>query len=410
MIIGEDGSTAWFEPLRVGTAAANLQVQAFEGSPVLTWWQGNISVHGFGLGEDVIDDSSYKQVGRVRAGNGYRADLHDFRLAPHGTALITAYSPIHCNLAAVGGPSEGAVVDGVMQEIDVRTGLVMFEWTSLDHVGLDESYELARKSSVAGPFDFFHINSINLDADETLLLSARNTWTVYELDPHSGQILWRLGGKHSSFQMGAGTTTAWQHDAREIASDELSIFDNGASPAVHGQSRGIVVRVDPEHHTATLVAQVTHSPGLLAPSQGNLQLLANGDSFLGWGQEPYFSELSATGAVLLDAHFPAGVQSYRDFRFRWRGTPVHTPALALARGGGTVFASWNGSTLTASWRVLAGSSPTALAPIALAPRSGFETAIPIAPPPAGFYISVQALDRDGAVLAGAPPARVPAGD
>jgi hypothetical protein len=412
MILAEDGSLVWFKPLPPGRAATDLQVQALGGSPVLTWWQGNVSVHGFGLGEDVVTDATYRQIARVRAGNGYRADLHEFRLTPRDTALITAYAPMHCNLSSIGGPSDGAVVDGVLQEIDLHTGLVRFEWTSLDHVGLSESYEQTRKSSVANPFDYFHINSINLDSDGSLLISARNTWTIYELDPRSGQIRWRLGGKRSSFRMGRGTPTAWQHDPREVAEDEISIFDNGASPAVRGQSRGIVVRIDSAHQTATLVSQLTHAPGVLASSQGNLQLLANGDWFLGWGQEPYFSEVGPTGATLFDAHFPAGDQSYRDFRFQWVGTPAHRPAFVLSRtsnGSRTLYASWNGSTVLATWRVLTGSSERALSAVAEARRAGFETAIPIPAPTAGSYITVQALDGAGNVLAAGPIERVAPG-
>ena len=410
MILGEDDSLAWFKPLPAGRAAANLEVQTLDGEPVLTWWQGNISVHGFGVGEDVIANASYREVARIRAGNGYRADLHDFRLTPQGTALVTVFAPIHCNLGAVGGSADGAVTDGVMQEIDTRTGLVMFEWTSLDHVALDESYEHASSSSASSPFDYFHINSINLDSDGSLLISARNTWTVYELNPPTGKVLWRLGGKRSSFRMGAGATTAWQHDPREVAEDEISIFDNGASPAVRGQSRGIVVRLDSEHLTATLVSQLTHTPGLLAASQGNMQLLANGDWFVGWGQEPYFSELSSTGATLFDAHFPLGDQSYRDLRFAWTGTPAHRPSFVLERAEGalrTVYASWNGSTLTASWRVLAGPSPSELTTIAEAPRSGFETAISVPASASGYYVTVQALSASGAVLATGAVERLP---
>ncbi|HEX4628313.1 MAG TPA: arylsulfotransferase family protein, partial [Gemmatimonadales bacterium] len=249
------------------------------------------------------------------------------------------------------------------------------------------------------------------DSDGSVLISARNTWTVYELDSRTGQVLWRLGGKRSSFLMGAGTTTAWQHDPREVGGDEISIFDNGAAPPVRGQSRGIVVRIDAEHRTATLVSQLTHAPGLLAASQGNLQLLENGDWFLGWGQEPYFSEVSATGAVVFDAHLPAGDQSYRGFRFPWTGTPSHRPALALSPSSGgsrTVYASWNGATNVAAWSVLGGPTAGALTPIAHAPRSGFESAIPIAAPTPGSYITAQALDSSGAVLATAPVEVVPA--
>ena len=401
MILDQSGALVWFKPLPAHTSATNFRVQEYEGKPVLTWWQGDISVHGFGLGEDEIADSTYTDIARVKAGNGLQADLHDFQLTPQGTALITAYDPILCNLSSVGGPAYGAVTDGVFQEIDVRTGLVMYEWTSLDHVGLGESFEHASRSTTASPFDFFHINSINVDQDASLLISARNTWTVYDIDAQTGQIVWRLGGRHSSFTMGPGTQTAWQHDPRELANGSFSIFDNGASPSVHGQSRGIVLSLDSQHRTATLISQITHPPPLLADSQGNLQALANGDWFVGWGQVPYFSEFGAAGELLFDAHFPPHTQSYRSFRFAWTGTPAHAPAFAVqpaSSGPATVYASWNGATLVASWRVSAGPAPSALEPVAEAPRSGFETAIPLPAGTAGPYVTVQALDAAGAVI------------
>jgi Arylsulfotransferase (ASST) len=408
MILDQNGGLVWFKPLPRNTSASNFRVQEYEGKAVLTWWQGDVSVHGFGIGEDEIADSSYTDIARVRAGNGQHADLHEFQLTPQGTALITAYDPVLCNLSSVGGPSYGAVTDGVMQEIDVRTGLVMYEWTSLDHVGLGESHEAAARATTAQPFDFFHINSINLDQDSSLLISARNTWATYDVDAQTGQVLWRLGGKHSSFTMGPGTGVAWQHDPRELASGSFSIFDNGASPPVHGQSRGIVLSLDPQHRTATLVAQITHSPPLLADSQGNLQALANGDWFVGWGQLGDFSEFDAAGTLLFDAHLAANTQSYRAFRFTWTGTPAHAPAFSVvpaSPGPGTVYASWNGATLVASWRVLAGETPTTLQPVAEAVRSGFETAIPLPAGTVGADVTVQALDASGAVIGTAPTSK-----
>src|SRR4029077_17900474 len=345
---------------------------------------------GFGLGEDLVADSAYEDIAHVRAGNGLQADLHDFQLTPAGTALITAYDPIHCDLAAVGGAADGAVTDWGLQEIDVKTGLGMLQWTSLDHVGLAESYEQARNSQIDWPFDFFHINSIDLTRDGSLLVSGRNTWAVYDLNGATGQIAWQLGGKHSDFTMEPGTNTAWQHDPRELPNGTFSIFDNGASPKVHGQSRGILLSLDPQQHTATLLGQITRPSPLLADSQGNMQALPNGDWLLGWGQIPDFSELSSTGQLLFDAHFPAGEQSYRDFRFAWTGVPAHPPAFALVSGAGgasTVYASWNGATLVAGWRVLAGRSATRMQVVAQGPRTGFETAIEVPAGTAGPYVT-----------------------
>ncbi len=400
MIFDDAGNLVWFSPLpKKVPFAANLQVQQLGGKPVLTWWQGYIPPQGFGQGEEMIADSSYRQVGRVHAGNGYKADLHDFHITPQGTALLTVFNPIDCNLSTVGGPSGGAVTDSVFQEVDMKTALVRREWHSLDHVGLGDSYSIAVHASAKWPFDYFHINSIDQHADGTTLISARNTWALYELNTATGRILNQIGGRHSGVKLGAGARTAYQHDAKTLPNGAISIFDNGAVPKVHPQSRGIVLAINPRSDSASVVTQYEHPRSLSSGSQGNIQQLSNQNMFVGWGSEPYFSEYTAGGKLLFDAHMHGSYESYRAYRFPWTGAPLGAPAIAtssVSKGRVKVFASWNGDTRTASWRVLAGPSATALAPVAGAARRGFETAITT--PGAAPYLAVQALDPSGAVL------------
>jgi hypothetical protein len=268
-------------------------------------------------------------------------------------------------------------------------------------VPLSDSYSNPAHASSAEPFDFFHVNSIGVDQDGSLLISARNTWTVYDLDPLSGQINWQLGGKQSSFTIAPGARTAWQHDPRQLADGEFSIFDNGAAPAIHSQSRGIVVSLDAQSRTASLTTQLEHPPPLLADSQGNMQALENGDWFVGWGQDPDFSEFNAAGALLFDARFPPHTQSYRDFRFAWTGLPSEPPAFAIEPAAGraaSVYASWNGATLVAAWRVLSGPTASRLTAVAQAPHSGFETTIAVPAGALGVFVTVQALNGAGEVI------------
>ncbi len=410
MILGEDGAVVWFKPLSpTGTRAADFRVQSYEGKPVLTWWQDPLISGGSSKAGEVILDSSYRQIAVVRAGNGFQPDLHEFQITPQGTGLITIYDGIDCDLSSVGGPRDAAVADTLMQQIDLKTGLVMYEWHSLDHVPLGDSYASARHASRTTPFDYFHINSIDVQPAGDLLIDARNTWAAYDIDARSGQVRWRLGGKRSSFALGAGVRPAWQHDARRQGDGTITFFDNGATPAVHPQSRAIDVRVDASAKAATLVREAVH-PGkpLVAGSQGNVQALPGGDWMVGWGEVPYLSEFSSTGALLFDAHLPSTYESYRAYRLAWSGQPAHSPALAVVRSGGgaqggapkgaTVYASWNGATQLASWRVLAGPSPSSLAPVASAARAGFETAVGVPKLAAGAYVAVQALDASGAVI------------
>jgi hypothetical protein len=401
MIFDDTGQLVWFDPLPSGIYATNLQVQAFEGKPVLTWWQGYIPPQGFGEGEEVIANSAYHQIAHVHAGNGFTADLHDFHVNANDTALLTVFNPIHCNLTSIRGPRDGAVTDSVFEELDLRTGLVRREWHSLDHVALSDSYSTPYGSTTEWPYDYFHINSLDQEPGGDLLISARNTWTLYELNEQTGQVFARAGGKRSTIKMGSGTLTAYQHDATLLPNGLISVFDNGGVPTVHPQSRGILVALNQAAGTETLVAEYEHpSSALKAGSQGNVQPLASGNLFLGWGSEPWFSEFGSTGQLLFDARMPNGDQSYRAYRFPWTGTPAGAPSIAASApsssGPVTVYASWNGATQVASWRVLGGPSAHQLTPVASGARGGFETAI--ATPGHESYVQVQALSASGAVL------------
>jgi hypothetical protein len=406
MIFDEAGNLVWFDPLPTGSEATNLQVQQLNGQPVLTWWQGRIPPQGFGEGEEIIANSSYQEIGRVHAGNGYKADLHDFHLTPQDTALLTVFDPIYCNLSQLGGPRGGAVTDSIYEELDLRTGLVRREWHSVDHIPLDASYSSAVDATTQWPFDYAHLNSIDPLANGTTLISARNTWALYELNTSTGQVLTSIGGKSSSVKLGPGAATAFQHDATVQPNGDITLFDNGAVPKVHPQSRALVVSLNERAKTDAVVAEYEHRGALLSGSQGNVQTLPNGDLFVGWGSEPYFSEFSSSGQLLFDAHMHGAYQSYRTYRFPWTGTPAGKPAVAVAAphaGPVTVYASWNGDTLTSTWQVLAGATPAQLAPVASAARNGFETTVKTPGPER--YVAVQAIGASGAVLGTSPTIR-----
>jgi hypothetical protein len=403
MIFDGAGNLIWYDPLPSGTEAANLQVQQYEGKPVLTWWQGYVPPQGFGLGEDVIANYNYRQIKKFPAGNGLPADLHEFRITPQNTALLTAFDTIRCDLSSVGGPRDAAVTDSIFQEIDLKTHLVRREWHPLDHVALSQSYASPVSSTTEWPFDYFHINSVDPSQSGSILISSRNTSALYDLNPTSGQVTSQIGGKHPSLTLGSGAATAYQHDAQELPGGEISVFDNGAVPKVHPQSRGVILAINPTAKTDTLVGQFEHPTPLSAGSQGGMQAQENGNMFIGWGAEPYFSEYSASGALLLDAHLPKAAQSYRGYRFQWIGYPTGVPDVAASAGAGAttnVYASWNGATQIASWQVLSGATSSQLAVSASAPKGGFETTIPT--PGAPAYLAVRALGAGGEVLGTSP--------
>ena len=354
----------------------------------------------------MIFDVSYRETGRVRAGNGYRGDLHEFLITPQDTALLTAYDAVPMDLSLIGGPRDGAVWDGIAQEVDIETGEVLFEWHSLEHVGIDESYATLPEDPDY-PYDYFHINSIAVDHDRNLLVGARNTWTVYKVDRETGGVIWRLDGKKSDFKMEEGTQSAFQHDARRHPDGTISVFDNGAHPEVHDPSRGIVIEMDEQKMSVKLLREYISPQKPLSTSQGNMQLLPDANAFIGWGSAPLISEFSHDAEMLLDARLPPGSESYRAFRFPWSGHPTDGPVMAVEQGpDGKVklYASWNGAPEVATWEVLAGARPDQLEALGAVPRDGFETAM--FAQTTDPYLAVQAKEQSGRVLGTSAPVKL----
>jgi hypothetical protein len=407
LIYTPQGRLVWFDHLPGGKAAENLSVQSYEGQRALTFWQGKVLSLGFGQGEDVVMNSHYQTVARIPGGNGLQADLHDFQIAPHDVSYTTAFNAIRCDLSPVEGARNGVILDTAVQEIDMKTGLVRWEWHSLDHVAASESETSTPAKPI--PWDWFHINSIDLEPNGNIFISARSTWAGYQIEGGSGKILWRLGGLKSSFKMGPGTEMAWQQDGRILSDGEVSFFDDGSNPPIHRQSRAIRIALDFKTHEARLSSAYTHpSPPLLAASQGNMQTLPDGNALVGYGGVPAISEFAPGGSLLLDAHLPLDMSFYRAFRFPWSGRPSSPPAVSANLNNTSeetiVHMSWDGASEVASWRVLAGERPEALVAKATIPASDFESSTIL--PKKYTYAAVQALDSAGRVLGSSRSVRV----
>jgi outer membrane protein assembly factor BamB len=398
MMLDRLGRLVWFAP---GSSATrfNLDVQTYSGKPALTWWQGSVSnAHGYGVGE--IGDEAYHPVQAIRAGRGLQTDLHDLQLTARGTALITVYETTTTDLTSIGKSSKAQVFAGHVQEVDLKSGRVLFDWNSLDHIGIDESLQPPPHQGQG--YDYFHLNSVGETEDGHLLISARNTCALYKVDRSSGKVLWRLGGKRSDFSVSSAARFWWQHDARSHGSSVITLFDN-AGIDKEKQSRGLVLSVDEKAKRVDLTRAYLHPAGFIAGTLGNVQLLRDGGAFVGWGSQSYFSQYAPDGTMILDGELPIGVRSYRAYLADWVGHPADGPrivAQANPAGGFAVHASWNGATEVARWTVLAGRDGSSLKPVGSQAWTGFETAIVVNSEGPAFC--AVALDANGRELGRSP--------
>jgi hypothetical protein len=412
-ILDSYGRINWFQMTGYGGNGEQVQdfrPQHYEGNQVLTYWKGASTSRGFSqLGYFTILNRKYNVIKTFRMGNGYKPDAHDMTLTPRNTALTIAYRGVLWDTSRFGGTKNSKVMDNVIQEIDIKTGAVLFEWHSLGNINLEASTQ--KPDTEGGPWDYFHANAAANDGD-SILVSARHTSTIYRIDRRTGWLRWRLRGdgrkpKANDFTLGKGTHFGYQHDIRRLANGDVSLFDNGSvggsMPTVQKQSSGLILSLSGGGKTprrAILVHRYRHTPDpVVSGSQGSMTRLPNGNAFLGWGSTYRISEITPDGEIAFDAtFFQAPTNSYRARKAPWMGFPKFRPAIAshgTAKDGGAVWASWNGATNIARWRVFTGPDAKHLQVIANSPWKNLETAIPV--DRFGKLVMVQSLDFKGNV-------------
>ncbi len=406
LIMDDKARPVWFRP--TPSSILDFEQETYLGAPVLVWIQGS-EVH--------VVDRHYRRVAVLRARAPWAIDGHDASITGGDIWVTVVRRVSNQNLTAYGGPRDGSVLDVGVQEYRLSSGHLIRTWDALNpggkaNVPLSASEQPAGSGPMVnhGPklWDAYHLNAVQALPDGDLLISMRNTWAVYLINPVTRGAVWTLGGKDSSFRLGSGTAFAWQHDARLIhptqggqgKNVELTLFnDNNGGPTAH-PSAGLILSLNTIAHQATLVHAYRHHPPLSSGILGSMQLLPGGNALVGWGSEPYFSEYTSSGRKLLDVRWPGGNGSYRVlFTNTWVGMPYYPPRGAVR--GRTVYASWNGATQVARWEVLAGSSASSLRVVATRGRTGFETAIRLGQS-YGAY-EVRALAASGRSLGSSKP-------
>jgi len=415
LILDSKLQPVWVKPTPTSAVALDLKQQTFDGKPALSWWEGVVSNTGAAASGSVfVVDQHYRQVATLTGDlkDGWVISPHEVVISGHD-AWVTSYKTVPgVDLSAYGGSSAGTVYDFAVQEYDLRTGKLLYSWDAFNpggtsNVPLSES-ETTAPASAAVPWDAYHGNSIQLVGSHEFLVSMRNTWAGYLVDISTGRVVWTLGGKASSYSVPAQAQFQWQHMIELLPTNEVTVYDDhccglvgpGKFAPPTGPSRGLVLKLNAAGRTASLVAQYRHAPTLDSAFTGSMQLLPNGNALVGWGSQPYFSQYSKSGKLLLNAIWPGVDLSYRVLLTQnWVGTPYFPPSGAARKAGGrtTVYASWDGATEPVSWTVLAAANAKHLALVATQLKSGFETAIKL---PRGSYkvFQVRALNANGRVL------------
>ncbi|HEY1013023.1 MAG TPA: arylsulfotransferase family protein, partial [Herpetosiphonaceae bacterium] len=381
MIFDDLGQPVFIKLTQPGWVISDFKRQTVGGAPYLTYHIGR-GYGGWSYGRAEVLDSSYRLVDTWTIDNSFGADLHEFLLLDNGHAILMGYVPVPYDLSPFGGPREGIVMDALLQEQDAEHNVV-FEWRGLQHVALTETLVPLTTANV----DYLHPNALEVDSDGNWLVSNRNTSNIIKINRQSGAIIWRLGGKLNQFAFANDGGFSYQHDIRRLANGNITLLDNGNAHAPP-HSRAVEYALDEVQLRATRVWQYPENTSEYSPLMSNAQRLPNGNTLIGWGSRPKFTEVKPDGTKAIEGRI--GAPSYRAFRAPWSGQPAEPPRAAVAYASSpvtaTVYAAWNGATDVTGYEVLAGPDAASLALVGQSARAGFETAIPLTGLPAGTCV------------------------
>ena len=376
-------------------------------------------------GAGLILNSHYDEIHRIRPQGDMGPDLHEFDVQPNGKTVILSANWNSKVDASTIDQEERVALNNGFQEIDLSTGDLLFKWDAIGNgVTLNESCNAVDLvPDGPNPLDFFHINSIDKDADGDYLVSARHTSTLYKISGQNGQILWRLGGYESDFAMDEDVPFHWQHHSRLRFKNEthtiISVFDNASEE--YGRNADIppsapvgkLIALDHTRMTASILRQFARPDGGRSPLQGSVQPLGTdlemANIFIDWAMEGYISEYDARNRMVFEARFLSNrFRTYRAHKYLFKGFPTEPPAFKVLPIGyasndiaSAFYVSWNGATEVVSWAFYgadAESGPFKL--LATVKRSGFETSW--VTPGLVKYAYAEALDSNDASLGKSP--------
>jgi len=223
------------------------------------------------------------------------------------------------DLSPAGGSGTGTVIGHSLQRL-LPSGEAEFTWSSWDHIGLDEWIDPVTPGQLSGS-DFDHPNSIDIDPQGNYLVSFRNLDSIFLIDSHTGDVLWRLGGKRSDFTFVGDPLNGFsgQHCARLLPNGDILLLDNGS---LHDppMTRAAEYALDTAAHTARLVWEFRPPEPVFNAFTGSALRDAAGTTWVGLSYPGVIYRAAADGTVLWKATLAVGGQP----PFFYRAVPVRS--------------------------------------------------------------------------------------
>lgn len=266
-----------------------------------------------------LDDSPAHFYELDQAGNvlqefyasaGRATGAHELRLFD-GRYCLFGLEDRSMDLTGIGG-LPNATVRGMV--IEYHRSNSSFFWSTFEHLEVNEaSPDINTQVADVSPW---HCNAIEVDRDDHLLVSFRNSDQIVKINSQTGAIIWRLGGKKNDFTFVNDPLNGFshQHGIRRLANGNVILFDNG-NLHTPPTSRAVEYRLDEQAKTATLVWEYRHEPALFGFAMGFAQRLENGNTLICYGIAQRIIEVDASGNKVWDLRIDEPNRfAYRAFR------------------------------------------------------------------------------------------------
>lgn len=417
-----NGELVWSGYGRFGNSIANfMPSKDKDGETRMSFFEGNVAFAGIGLGSYRAMNSHYETTHHIGLKAPYLHDFHEIKFSGMDTAVFSTYNPVPYNMSKFEESAfdDAWVFDNIVTEVNTTTDEIIFQWNSLEHVPVGDTMIKPQMKSHGGsnldPFDYMHLNSIVKDDDGNYLISCRHLWSLYYIDGKTGKVIWTLstGDVKGDWEVDDDATFGFQHDANWVYASAIgqkeeknvkyiSLFDNektGSGETAHRDySRGMIIKLEEgktkdskKRGKVSLVKEYRLGTDKVSASQGSIQILENGNVFIGWGSNPVISEHLFNGTIVFEASLPH--VTYKAYKSKYKGYPRENMSILSVYNGSsditTLHISWNGASQVEQWNIYSGDF------ITCTPKSGFETTVHIQ----GFkkQIEIDAIG-DGMIL------------
>ncbi|KAH8694048.1 ASST-domain-containing protein [Talaromyces proteolyticus] len=438
MIMTDTSDLVWSGPSSSDVTVSDFKQMTLNGEQVILYWSsvGDQPTEGIGYGQVHILDSTYREIYTIcpdlgltllpGASSPCSADLHEHYITESNTLLVTAFNLTQADLTSIGGTTDEWVLDALAAEVDLETGAILFTWSALEHVAVNNTQQSMPSSgtSQSVPLDLYHMNSIQ-SYGEYYLINCRHTFSTYMVD-RAGEIMWSLQGQTGGDfgSLPTNGTFSWQHHTRMINESSTtalySCFDNGNSnPSKNVTSYGVSLRLtlppNPSNPPELVTSLWDVNEQVYSWAEGSLSQLDNGNYFMGYGIRPIMKEYGPNPTVEGNVRWTAQFadlnsgHSYRAFKTNWHATPYTQPTLIVSQsavpdslsnctGSSSSsfligYVSWNGATDVTSYVVYGGASEANLEEIGTFPKQGFETVFAI--PSNVKAVQIGAIENNG---------------